>query len=86
MSLATHVPNFFCVLTFLLVAFLSPEGRAADSKYLVFVGTYTGKGSKGIYAYRFDSLPGELKPAGLAAETEIHPSWRLIPKVGSSTP
>jgi 6-phosphogluconolactonase len=40
---------------------------AADP--LVYVGTYTRNGSKGIYAFRFTSN-GSLKPLGLAAETE----------------
>jgi 6-phosphogluconolactonase len=35
---------------------------------LLFVGTGTNTGSKGIYAYQFDSTSGELKSLGLAAE------------------
>ena len=46
----------------------SPHG-----KYLLFVGTYTEKESKGLYAYRFDSASSELTPLGLAAEN--HPSF-----------
>jgi 6-phosphogluconolactonase len=45
---------------------------AADrgaTKYMVYVGTYTNHGSKGIYAYRFDSSTGKLTSVGLAAET-----------------
>lgn len=42
---------------------------AADSKYLIFVGTYTGKGSLGIYSYRFDPATGNATPLGLAAES-----------------
>jgi len=34
----------------------------------VYVGTYTGTHSKGIYAYRFDARTGRLTPIGLAAE------------------
>jgi 6-phosphogluconolactonase len=50
----------------------------ADSHHLAFVGTYTGKtGSKGIYAYDFDSSTGKLTLKGLAAETES-PSWVAI--------
>ncbi len=48
-----------------------PAG-AADS--LVYVGTYTGTGSKGIYGFRFSSGDGRLKPLGLAAAT-ANPSW-----------
>jgi 6-phosphogluconolactonase len=34
----------------------------------LFVGTGTKTGSKGIYAFRFDSASGDLTPLGLAAE------------------
>ena len=57
----------------------SPKGR-----YLLFVGTYTEKESKGIYAYRFDSASSELTPLGLAAETTnpsflaVDPSYRFL--------
>jgi 6-phosphogluconolactonase len=51
---------------------------AANSHYLVLVGTYTGKtGSKGIYAFDFDAASGKLSNKGLAAETES-PSWVAI--------
>lgn len=36
---------------------------------LVFVGTYTKKTSKGIYAYRWTSQTGEMTEIGLAVET-----------------
>lgn len=49
-----------------------PKGR-----YLLFVGTYTEKESKGIYAYRFDSASSELTPLGLAAET-TNPSFLAV--------
>jgi len=35
---------------------------------MLFVGTGTNAGSKGIYLFQFDSSTGELKPQGLAAE------------------
>ena len=51
---------------------------AADSQYLAFVGTYTGKtGSRGIYAFDFDSSTGKLASRGVAAET-ASPSWVAI--------
>jgi 6-phosphogluconolactonase len=43
--------------------------EAARRKYLFYVGTYTDHGSKGIYAYRFDSATGESTSLGLAAES-----------------
>jgi 6-phosphogluconolactonase len=51
--------------------------EAPKGKYLLFVGTYTEKDSKGIYAYRFDSASSELTPLGLAAET-TNPSFLAI--------
>jgi 6-phosphogluconolactonase len=41
---------------------------------LMYVGTYTVRGSQGIYAYRFDSETGEMHPLGVAAESE-NPSF-----------
>jgi 6-phosphogluconolactonase len=54
------------------------------SEYLLFVGTYTEKESKGIYAYRFDAASSELTPLGIAAEASnpsflaIDPSHRFL--------
>jgi len=67
----------------LLLAFV-PAGVAKDSprnKYLLFVGTYTEKESKGIYAYRFDTASSELTPLGVAAET-TNPSFLAVDPSG----
>lgn len=45
-----------------------------DHDHLVYVGTYTGEGSDGIYAWRFNSTDGHLTPIGLAART-TNPSY-----------
>jgi 6-phosphogluconolactonase len=51
---------------------------------LVYVGTFTGHGSQGIYAYRFDPATGQSNAIGLVAETEnptflaVHPSGRFL--------
>jgi 6-phosphogluconolactonase len=55
--------------------------EAARQKYLFYVGTYTDHGSKGIYAYRFDSATGESTPLGLAAES-AQPSFLAIASSG----
>jgi 6-phosphogluconolactonase len=61
-----------------LASTVSAPKPAADSRYLAFVGTYTGKtGSKGIYAFDFDAKNGKLDLKGLAAET-TSPSWIAI--------
>jgi 6-phosphogluconolactonase len=46
---------------------------------LLLVGTQTAATSKGIYAYAFDSIKGELKPLGLAAEADNPTFLTLVP-------
>jgi 6-phosphogluconolactonase len=48
--------------------------EAPAGKYLLYVGTYTDHGSKGIYAYRFDPATGQASDLGLAAES-VQPSF-----------
>jgi 6-phosphogluconolactonase len=51
---------------------------------LVYIGTYTGPQSQGIYAFRFDAASGKLTPLGVAAETRnpsfvaVHPSGKFL--------
>lgn len=45
-------------LSFFLIFFMLFINSFAQEKYL-FIGTYTGKGSKGIYVYRFNTNSGE---------------------------
>jgi 6-phosphogluconolactonase len=55
-----------------------------SGRYLVYVGTYTGEKSKGIYVYGMDLATGSLTPMGLAAETpnptflDIDPKHRFL--------
>ena len=74
----------FClVLAALLAPFLlalyaqGTETAATKSKYLLYIGTYTEKKSKGIYAYRFDPVTGQSNSLGLAAES-VNPSFLAI--------
>jgi 6-phosphogluconolactonase len=48
---------------------------------LIYVGTYTGEKSKGIYAFRFNPASGALAPAGLMAEAKS-PSWLALDPSG----
>src|SRR5467141_2017235 len=64
----------FLVLLSLVAVTMSAAKDSPKDKYLLFVGTYTGKESKGIYAYRFDAASSELTPLGVAAET-TNPSF-----------
>lgn len=57
---------------------------ATGDRYLVYIGTYTGHDSQGIYGYRFDPETGQTIPIGLVAETEnptfltVHPNGRFL--------
>ena len=67
------------------LTFTSPVPAAEAAKeYFVYVGTYTGPKSKGIYAYKLDVASGKLAPLGLVAETPspaflaVHPNGRFL--------
>jgi 6-phosphogluconolactonase len=57
---------------------------SADAGRLVWIGTYTGPKSQGIYAFRFDDQAGVLHALGLAATTPspsflaLHPNGRVL--------
>jgi len=53
-----------------LALLLLAAAAASGAEYFAFSGGYAAGGVKGIYAYRFDSANGSLKPLGLAAETD----------------
>ncbi len=75
-----------CGLAYLLL--MSNKATAADTSSLVYIGTYTGAKSKGIYCTRFDAATGKLTPPELAAETKnpsflaVHPNGRFLYAVG----
>jgi 6-phosphogluconolactonase len=60
------------------------EKSRSMSNYLVYVGTYTGPKSQGIYVYELDVATGKLTPLGLAGESTdpsflaIHPNHRFL--------
>ena len=56
--------------------------KAAAGK-LLFVGTGTRTGSKGIYAYLFDTARGELTPLGLAVDADT-PSFLCLSPDGKT--
>jgi len=51
----------------------------------MYVGTYTARGGKGIYVYRFHSATGSVDRAGLAAgrlwDANAEASWSSIPRM-----
>ncbi|MCS6863066.1 MAG: lactonase family protein, partial [Abditibacteriales bacterium] len=71
-------------LVALLVAVSISDGRGQQvkdtqqrGKLMVYVGTYTGTKSKGIYVFEMDYTSGAVSPARLAGEA-IHPSFLAI--------
>jgi 6-phosphogluconolactonase len=81
--------TFACALALLLACASHPSAEAAATprnakEFLVYIGTYTGGKSKGIYVSRFDSTNGKLGTPELAAEAvspsflAIHPNRRFL--------
>jgi len=68
------------VLAFPILA-ISATRDTQKGDYLLFVGTYTARDSKGVYAYRFSAASKELIPLGLVAETP-NPSFLAIDPTG----
>lgn len=68
----------------LIAAIAAATAMAAAGPSYFYVGTYTNKGSKGIYQYRFDPATGKVESLGLAAETPnptflaVHPSHKYL--------
>jgi 6-phosphogluconolactonase len=51
----------------------------ANTKYFVYVGTYTHGQSEGIYIFTFDALTGVLEPIGVSSKLE-NPSYLALSK------
>ena len=66
------------ILPLAALAVLAYPTQAKDATdFVMYVGTYTGQGSEGIYAYRFNAKTGAVTPMGLAAKTN-NPSFLTI--------
>jgi len=66
------------VIALLIVLFAPSFGWGAQpGSYLIYIGTYTGPSSKGIYAFRFNAETGKATSLGLAAAT-TNPSFLAI--------
>src|SRR5262245_26815557 len=88
-----HSLNFACTLAvavslFNLVPAQAQDKAAAKGKLWVYVGTYTGPKSQGIYLFDLDLATGAMTSKGVAAETKspsflaIHPSKKYLYAVG----
>jgi len=64
------------------------SSEATDKDLLVYMGTYTGALSKGIYVAHFDTRAGKFTAPELAAETSnpsflaLHPNHHILYSVG----
>ena len=75
---------FFCLLTVPAVLNVSlsgaVEGYEEPDSFLVYIGTYTGPESKGIYTFRLDRQSGKLTAVNKPTQTSnpsfvaVHPS------------
>lgn len=69
---------------FSLMMSQSSDGAEAAKKYRVYIGTYTGPASRGIYQTTLDAATGQLVPPQLAAEivspsfVAIHPNQKYL--------
>jgi 6-phosphogluconolactonase len=71
-----------------VLLFLGGNLMAANTSSLVYIGTYTGGKSKGIYSAHFDSAAGTLSQPELAIEAKnpsflcLHPNGKFLYSVG----
>jgi 6-phosphogluconolactonase len=80
--LLRNLPGTLLLVAIVLCVFEPISADAAGKpKYLVYIGTYTDHGSKGIYAYRFDDRTGKATALGLAAES-TQPSFLAVDASG----
>lgn len=70
------------ILLLIMISLSSPSAaRPQTDEYIAYVGTYTGKGSDGIYAFRFNAATGDIGPLTLAAKTD-NPSFLAADSAG----
>ncbi|MCP5516062.1 MAG: beta-propeller fold lactonase family protein [Verrucomicrobiales bacterium] len=69
---------------------LAAAEAAGAGRFIAYIGTYTGRGSRGIYAARFDAGAGAVTPLGCVAEMAnpsflaLHPNGRFLYAVGET--
>ena len=68
---------FLLILLFALCSVFGGAQVSPSDQYLVYVGTYTGHDSQGIYGYRFDASTGHLTSLGLGAQRD-NPSFLTV--------
>jgi 6-phosphogluconolactonase len=75
-------------LTYFSFVGISAQEASMSDDYRVYIGTYTGGDSEGIYLLDFDASTGKLEKQGLAVATEspsflaVHPNLPVLYAVG----
>ena len=69
--------RFLLLVSIVFAAPLMLAQKTTQNTYRVYVGTYTGPASKGIYVFPFDSASGKAGSLELAAET-TSPSFLAV--------
>ena len=91
MKTLRHIKHLIICTALLLAPALEIEAATqpmANNQFTVYIGTYTGAKSKGIYVSRLDAATGKLSVPELAAESvnpsflAIHPNRRVLYAVG----
>src|SRR5438445_12337955 len=81
-NMAEHISACGLLISvFLLLILTCSSSFAKTPSYILYVGTYTGAESKGIYAYRYDAESGRMTSLGLMAET-ANPSFLTVDRSG----
>lgn len=84
MSSPAWITSFAIGLSLMLSHSAHSADANAPRKFRVYIGTYTGPGSRGIYQTTLDVTTGQLLPPQLAAEivspsfVAIHPSQKYL--------
>src|SRR5882757_6937432 len=72
------------VAAIVLATQVQPANHKTSGDYLVYVGTYTGPKSQGIYALKFHAAKGSVDDLGLAGEIQnpsflaLHPNHKYL--------
>ncbi len=67
----------FLLLLATFVGCVEEETQSPSSEFYLFIGTYTGEGSEGIYLYKFDAENGEVDSLGVATGVD-NPSYLAL--------
>jgi len=84
MAITRSITRFICLSNLLAALLFTQMAAAQEGAMRVYIGTYTGAKSQGIYLSQLDPATGALSDAELAAEVKnpsflaIHPSRKFL--------